>query len=118
MGDPERSTVRLVQLGESELYFKRILLWNQKDYFDVFDMRTEYDYILHKVNQINYWYLVVSIIRFSHANQLVYFWPSLSEFEQDVLRDSFKQISRRSCIKFEEQVGFWKKIKTLKLLLP
>ncbi|KAF8362432.1 hypothetical protein PRIPAC_89355 [Pristionchus pacificus] len=38
-----------------------------------------------------------------HANQLIYFWPSLSEFEQDVLRDSFKQISRRSCIKFEEQ---------------
>ncbi|GMT13748.1 hypothetical protein PFISCL1PPCAC_5045 [Pristionchus fissidentatus] len=38
-----------------------------------------------------------------HANQLVYFWPSLSEFEQSVLRDSFSQISRRSCIKFEEQ---------------
>ncbi|GMR35394.1 hypothetical protein PMAYCL1PPCAC_05589 [Pristionchus mayeri] len=38
-----------------------------------------------------------------HANQLVYFWPSLSEFEQEVLRDSFTQISRRTCIKFEEQ---------------
>ncbi|CAI5442667.1 unnamed protein product [Caenorhabditis angaria] len=35
--------------------------------------------------------------------QKIYFWPSLNEFEKNVLRDAFFQIGRRTCLKFEEQ---------------
>ncbi|CAB3405374.1 unnamed protein product [Caenorhabditis bovis] len=35
--------------------------------------------------------------------QKVYFLPSLSAFEKKVLRDAFRQIGRRTCVKFEEQ---------------
>ncbi|CAJ0606859.1 unnamed protein product [Cylicocyclus nassatus] len=35
--------------------------------------------------------------------QKVYFWPSLTERERQILRDAFYQIGRRTCIKFEEQ---------------
>ncbi|EGT38251.1 hypothetical protein CAEBREN_11999 [Caenorhabditis brenneri] len=35
--------------------------------------------------------------------QKVYFWPSLTDFEKNVLRDAFNQIGRRTCVKFEEQ---------------
>ncbi|XGW10888.1 hypothetical protein V3C99_012413 [Haemonchus contortus] len=35
--------------------------------------------------------------------QKVYFWPSLTEPEKEILRDAFFQIGRRTCIKFLEQ---------------
>ncbi|VDP04027.1 unnamed protein product [Heligmosomoides polygyrus] len=37
--------------------------------------------------------------------QKVYFWPSLNDAERAILRDAFFQISRRTCLKFLEQVG-------------
>ncbi|PIO61934.1 hypothetical protein TELCIR_16528, partial [Teladorsagia circumcincta] len=35
--------------------------------------------------------------------QKVYFWPSLTAPEREILRDAFFQIGRRTCIKFLEQ---------------
>ncbi|CAJ0581826.1 unnamed protein product, partial [Mesorhabditis spiculigera] len=36
-------------------------------------------------------------------NQVVYFWPSLTDPEKTLLRDAFWQIQRRTCLRFEEQ---------------
>ncbi|CAD5210520.1 unnamed protein product [Bursaphelenchus okinawaensis] len=36
------------------------------------------------------------------AHQDAYLWPSLSDRDKNVIRDAFHQISRRTCIKFEE----------------
>ncbi|KHJ90264.1 hypothetical protein OESDEN_09896 [Oesophagostomum dentatum] len=35
--------------------------------------------------------------------QKVYFWPSLTQYEREVLRDAFFQIGRRTCVQFQEQ---------------
>uniref|UniRef100_A0A915EDT0 Metalloendopeptidase n=1 Tax=Ditylenchus dipsaci TaxID=166011 RepID=A0A915EDT0_9BILA len=39
---------------------------------------------------------------FRVAQQDVYLWPSLTEPEKTVIRQSFQQIARRTCIKFNE----------------
>lgn len=39
---------------------------------------------------------------FRIANQNVYFWPSLTDSEKNTIRSAFYQISRRTCIQFNE----------------
>uniref|UniRef100_A0AC34F417 Peptidase M12A domain-containing protein n=1 Tax=Panagrolaimus sp. ES5 TaxID=591445 RepID=A0AC34F417_9BILA len=35
-----------------------------------------------------------------NPNQDIYFWPNLSEKEQNIIKDAFNQIQRRTCLKF------------------
>uniref|UniRef100_A0A914H0C9 Uncharacterized protein n=1 Tax=Globodera rostochiensis TaxID=31243 RepID=A0A914H0C9_GLORO len=39
---------------------------------------------------------------FRMAKQDVYLWPTLSDREKSIIRDAFRQIHRRSCIRFNE----------------
>ncbi|CAJ0963617.1 unnamed protein product, partial [Mesorhabditis belari] len=36
------------------------------------------------------------------AHQDVYFWPSLTAYERELLRDAFFQLQRRTCLKFDQ----------------
>ncbi|VDM96119.1 unnamed protein product [Thelazia callipaeda] len=38
------------------------------------------------------------------AHQTVYFWPTFTSLEQQVLRNAFQQIARWTCVNFEEKV--------------